>query len=129
MTWKAGARERLADLRSQGMTFPLIADHINREFGMHVTYPACIGMLHRMTVKPIEEPVVSEFDLPPPIVPEIPRGPVTIYELGRSDCHWPLGKHHDHPPYLYCGLPAFEGRPYCSEHCGIAYNTPVKRWA
>jgi len=38
---------------------------------------------------------------------------------GRA-CAWPVGDPGD-PGFKFCGSPAVVGRPYCGEHCAVAY--------
>ena len=43
--------------------------------------------------------------------------PVSMSDLNKQNCHWPMGDFAARPPYLYCGDPAaFEGCPYCARH-------------
>jgi GcrA cell cycle regulator len=51
---------------------------------------------------------------------------VTIHELKRHMCKFPLGdpKLSD---FRYCGKIQAENKPYCLEHCGVAYTQPSSR--
>ena len=40
-------------------------------------------------------------------------------------CEWPEG-HPDEVDFHYCGKERFEDKPYCLEHCAIAYVIPEK---
>lgn len=44
---------------------------------------------------------------------------LTVLELEANDCHWPVTGDH---PFLFCGHPIVEGKPYCAHHCGRAYE-------
>ena len=35
-------------------------------------------------------------------------------------CQWPYGDPHD-KDFYFCGLKTLEYKPYCKEHCDIAY--------
>ena len=38
-----------------------------------------------------------------------------------SGCKWPIGHPGDNDFY-FCGKPVIPGKPYCGEHCLIAYR-------
>lgn len=50
---------------------------------------------------------------------------LTFDQLQNGDCKWPYGD----GPFLFCGHPAIEGRPYCRGHCAIAYRPMEERRA
>ena len=115
------------------LSFTEIARLMSETFGVELTRNACIGKARRMGLpmrsapkvarKPVERKVrmtqLRRVDAPIAPVRE-PKPPeqagLTIYETREGDCKWPLGRMHDHPPYLYCGDPSLLGRPYCAKH-------------
>jgi len=52
------------------------------------------------------------------------RGSTT--KIGKQTCCWPIGESFD-PPFRFCSAGAVVGKPYCPEHCGIAYRPRRKR--
>jgi GcrA cell cycle regulator len=46
---------------------------------------------------------------------------VTLLDLGRGQCHWPLGDP-QREDFRFCGGAAEPERPYCLDHCRIAYK-------
>ena len=40
-------------------------------------------------------------------------------------CEWPKG-HPDEADFHFCGKERFDEKPYCIEHCAIAYIVPEK---
>jgi len=50
---------------------------------------------------------------------------VTIVELKKAMCRWPLGDPTS-PDFRYCGSPAPNG-PYCPHHGRLAYQAPQER--
>tara|TARA_Y100000590_G_scaffold470316_1_gene663654 strand:+ start:6829 stop:7293 length:465 start_codon:yes stop_codon:yes gene_type:complete len=40
-------------------------------------------------------------------------------------CEWPIG-HPDEQDFHFCGNERFDDKPYCIEHCAIAYVLPEK---
>ena len=43
----------------------------------------------------------------------------------KRGCEWPKG-HPDEPEFHFCGKERFEEKPYCLNHCAIAYIVPEK---
>ena len=55
----------------------------------------------------------------PPLAPPKPGMTFETGTDGRT-CSWPIGDPGE-PDFRFCGAPAAIGRPYCANHCGIAY--------
>lgn len=51
---------------------------------------------------------------------------VTINELQPHHCLYPSGDPRL-SDFRYCGCTKLEGRPYCAEHCQIAFQPPAQR--
>ncbi len=43
----------------------------------------------------------------------------------KRGCEWPVG-HPDENDFHFCGKDRFEEKPYCLEHCAVAYVIPEK---
>jgi len=43
----------------------------------------------------------------------------------KRGCEWPEG-HPDETDFKFCGKERFEGKPYCINHCAVAYVIPEK---
>ena len=43
----------------------------------------------------------------------------------KRGCEWPLG-HPDESDFHFCGKDRFEDKPYCLDHCALAYVIPDK---
>ncbi len=43
----------------------------------------------------------------------------------KRGCEWPQG-HPDESDFQFCGKERFEDKPYCLEHCAVAYVIPEK---
>ena len=43
----------------------------------------------------------------------------------KRGCEWPKG-HPDEPEFHFCNKERFEDKPYCLDHCAIAYVIPEK---
>lgn len=51
---------------------------------------------------------------------------LTLLELGHSSCRWPVGEF-EPGTFLFCGDAALTGKPYCSCHTALAYETQAQR--
>lgn len=52
--------------------------------------------------------------------PEAPIRPLARRGGDVSDCLWPIGDPND-SDFSFCAANTVPGRPYCSEHCAMAY--------
>ena len=43
----------------------------------------------------------------------------------KRGCEWPKG-HPDEPEFHFCGKERLEDKPYCLDHCAVAYVIPEK---
>ena len=43
----------------------------------------------------------------------------------KRGCEWPEG-HPDEADFSFCGKDRFEDKPYCLDHCAVAYVVPEK---
>ena len=43
----------------------------------------------------------------------------------KRGCEWPMG-HPDESDFHFCGKERFDDKPYCLDHCAIAYVIPEK---
>lgn len=59
---------------------------------------------------PTSKPVI-------PMAPEPDARNLTVLELKRNDCRWPVTAD---SPYLFCGHPKADGSSYCAHHNNIA---------
>ena len=46
----------------------------------------------------------------------------------KRGCEWPQG-HPDEADFHFCGKERFEDKPYCLDHCAVAYVIPEKEEA
>lgn len=78
--------------------------------------PACPRPTRLMPPTPIPPPVPdSTFREPPPAPIAVPRG--------KTPCCWPIGEP-SHAAFRFCGADSMPGKPYCPDHCGLAYRKP-----
>ena len=69
-------------------------------------------------------PAVVALDLPmrSPSAPAPRPAPVEtrVLALSNQKCMWPVG-HPGEQDFRFCGDRALVGKPYCAEHCAVAY--------
>ena len=146
MDWTNERVEELRRLWGQGQTASRIADLLGG-----VTRNAVIGKAHRLGLRgrpsPIRRdetgavarpapvprvsvpaPITVKAELPPVETPRAaapiaPAAAAPAKALGGSTktCSWPMGDPKQ-PGFHFCGGEAVPGRPYCSTHCGMAYQ-------
>jgi hypothetical protein len=108
--WSQGMDARLRSLVAEGqLNYREIGETMSREFRKPISKGSAIGRMRRLVekAKPKPKPKSKEVQ------------PVTLAELERQHCRWPIG---EQAPYLYCAHKISEGAPYCPKHCRISYN-------
>jgi GcrA cell cycle regulator len=51
---------------------------------------------------------------------------VAMTKVGERHCRWPVGDPRS-PDFRFCGCPAHEGLPYCTDHARVAYQNVSRR--
>ena len=102
MVWTDQRVEQLKTLWNEGKSASQIADLLG-----DVTRNAVIGKAHRLGLSSRPSPIKRKtFILP----------------IGNERlCQWPIGNPCD-PDFRFCSQSADPGRPYCTEHCALAYR-------
>jgi len=109
--------ERVAELTKLWAS-GLSASEIGRRLG--VTKNSVVGKVRRLNLAMRRQPTT----------PKPQRKIVTLDSLKANMCSWPEGEP-GKEDFRFCGVPAEPGKPYCTDHCAIAYvpNTKKKRSA
>jgi len=112
MAWTPEKVENLKTLWSQGLSITQIGKHLG------MTRNAVVGKAHRIGLEKRTSPIVRR---PRPAAPIQPPLPQPILHTGAQRCQWPIGdpKTSD---FRFCGKSSLPNRPYCDEHCAIAYT-------
>ena len=148
VVWTDELIARLCDLHvGDKLSFKEMAKRLSEEFKVPLTKNALIGKARRLGLekrahytppgrrKAAPEPApLFEPGAPEPVarvlqwrVPKIvtkapPTGPITIWQLKRGVCHFPLGERNAHPPDAYCGNATGDPvRSYCPHHQKITH--------
>ena len=145
MPWDDDNVNRLKDLWDQGLP----TAQIGKLLGF--TKNAVVGKAHRIglerrpspirrtAIKPdrkkARSPVMPKLNFENKLIEEkLPETKTKIYQPNiknifsknlKRGCEWPEG-HPDEPSFHFCNKERFEDKPYCLEHCAIAYIIPEK---
>ncbi len=138
---KEGALERLKALADQGIIAAIVARTLSEEFNIIVTRNAVLGKMHRLKMKkrkldnpsppkvrvlkvrlPKRYPNVIKFEKPEPVKN------ISINQLRRGVCHYPISELNQRPPYTYCGARATDEREtYCTKHFDLMHVKTTKQ--
>lgn len=91
---------------------------IGRALG--ISKNAVVGKVHRLELPPRPSPLKSEGKKP--LKRPVKVGHVALMDLKLTSCRWPIGDPKD-PDFHFCGEQSVTGKPYCQEHCKIAYTS------
>ncbi len=145
MSWNETNVARLRELWDQGLP----TAQIGKLLGF--TKNAVVGKAHRIGLERRPSPIRRTAVKPDrkkarsPIVPKLNFENVKEEELKnkkiqqkflpdiknvftnptKRGCEWPEG-HPDESDFKFCGKERFEDKPYCLDHCAIAYVVPEK---
>jgi GcrA cell cycle regulator len=104
MTWTTERVAKLERLWQEGLT----TAEIGRLLG--ISKNAVVGKAHRLRLPSRQSPIRREAKAAP-----VPR------EVGAGACQWPIGDPVQ-PGFGFCGAPVVPGKPYCAQHCAVAYT-------
>ena len=145
MPWDDNNVSKLRELWDQGLP----TAQIGKLLGF--TKNAVVGKAHRIGLERWPSPIRRTAVKPDrkkarsPIIPklnfevkkdEVKENPVhqqTFQPLVKNlftksvkrGCEWPEG-HPDESDFKFCGKERFEDKPYCIDHCAVAYVIPEK---
>ena len=148
MPWDESNVARLKELWDQGLP----TAQIGKLLGF--TKNAVVGKAHRIglerrpspirrtAVKPdrkkARSPIIPKlnFETDKEEVEEIVKPQQSFQPLVKNlitnhtkrGCEWPEG-HPDESDFKFCGKDRFEDKPYCLDHCAVAYVIPEKEEA
>ncbi len=119
MSWTDEKIEQLKQLWDQGLS----TAEIGRELGFSKN--AVVGKSHRLGFKPRPSPIAGKAPAKKSKPKPMPKESSRIHDainLGPQMCRWPYGDPGD-DDFQFCGKTAVPGKPYCEEHCAVAYVT------
>ena len=107
--WTKSKVDKLSNMWAKGIPAREIANKLG-----NVSRNAVIGKANRLGLskKVKEEENIKEFE-----------SSITLNSLiaDMRGCKWPIG-HPGDDDFYFCGKPVIPGKPYCGEHCLIAYR-------
>ncbi|MBR5130757.1 MAG: hypothetical protein IKV03_06010 [Alphaproteobacteria bacterium] len=116
MTWTAEKIKQLKKLWSKGKS----TVEIGRELG--ISKNAVVGKVHRLELNARPSPIKKEASNKPIKKKVQKQENVSLMDLKLNSCRWPIGEPKD-ADFHFCGKDTVTGKPYCSEHCKIAYTS------
>ena len=136
MSWTDEKIDDLKMLWAKGLS----TAEIGRELG--VSKNAVVGKSHRLGLKPRPSPIAGKTAEPaapgaaPAAAAAAPAKPKAakpakpkevarigdIIDLGPQMCRWPFNDPGDED-FHFCGRQVTPSKPYCPEHCAVAYVT------
>ena len=108
--WTTDRVEQLTKLWATGLS----ASEIGRQLG--ITKNAVVGKVRRLNLAMRRAPSIPKRQ------PNI----VTLDRLTSTQCLWPEGEPGE-SSFRFCGKVAVMGKPYCENHCAIAYVPSKKK--
>ncbi|MBQ8557253.1 MAG: global cell cycle regulator GcrA-like protein [Alphaproteobacteria bacterium] len=118
MVWTPEKIKQLKKLWQKGKS----TVEIGRELGMSKN--AVVGKVHRLELdarpSPIKKSTKKQAEKVA-VSKEVPQH-ITLLDLRLNSCRWPIGEIKD-PDFHFCGKDCQTGKPYCPEHCKIAYTS------
>ena len=102
MEWTAERVELLKELWGEGLSARQIAETLG-----YVTRNAVIGKAHRLGLSTRSVPSKPTIAMLNPVTDRL--------------CQWPIGNPGE-AGFRFCGQQAEPGRPYCGQHCSMAYR-------
>lgn len=116
MAWTDQRVEILKKFWLQGFS----ASQIAKKLG-GVTRNAVIGKAHRMGLTGRPSPIKRQEQKTSIEVFQSDIRSLSDAQSVKKPCMWPVGDPKQ-PDFHFCGNDSEVGRPYCTEHCIIAYN-------
>lgn len=119
MSWTPEKIKQLKKLWAKGKS----TVEIGRELG--ISKNAVVGKVHRLELDARPSPI-KKAATPTPKSQKTKlgdnKGYMTLLDLKLNSCRWPIGEPKD-ADFHFCGKDTVTGKPYCAEHCKIAYTS------
>lgn len=114
MVWTDDKIKNLKKMWLKGATTAEIAKKLG------LSKNSIIGKVHRLNLETRPSPIKKAAPLKKakPTPKKIER--IGIMELKINTCRWPIGDPTDED-FHFCGKNTVMGKPYCAEHCAMAY--------
>ncbi|MDR2769940.1 MAG: GcrA family cell cycle regulator [Rickettsiales bacterium] len=127
-SWTAAMVSQLKTLFNKGLSTAAIGKKLG------VTKNAVVGKINRMGLNAAEKSAAPRKKAAPaPKIQAMAKKAAksksackihhnaAMMALEQDQCRWPMGDP-DSDQFHFCGAKCFSGKPYCFEHCKIAYQ-------
>ena len=118
MVWTEEKVKNLKKLWLKGAS----AAEIAKKLGLSKN--SIIGKVHRLNLETRPSPIKSKVLVKKTKTVQKPTR-LGIMELKLNTCRWPIGDPTDED-FHFCGANTVMGKPYCAEHCAMAYSGSTK---
>lgn len=125
MVWTDEKIKNLKKLWLKGATTAEIAKKLG------LSKNSVIGKVHRLNLETRPSPIKKKVSVSPAKKLKQPakkQERIGIMELKLNTCRWPIGDPTDED-FHFCGKNTVMGKPYCAEHCKMAYAGSSKEAA
>jgi GcrA cell cycle regulator len=116
MAWTEDKIKQLKKLWNKGRSTIEIA----KELG--ISKNSVVGKAHRLELANRPSPIKKKTTAVKKAEVQKPKEKCTLMDLKLSTCHWPIGDPCDED-FHFCGKQTMTGKPYCTEHCKLAYTS------
>jgi len=121
MAWTTEKIKQLKKLWSKGKS----TVEIGKELG--ISKNAVVGKVHRLELEARPSPIKKQEKQShkTSLKPKSKSGQKTmvgLLDLKMNSCRWPIGDPKE-PGFHFCGAQVSTGKPYCPEHCKVAYTS------
>lgn len=116
MTWTADKIKTLKKLWQKGKS----TVEIGRELG--ISKNAVVGKVHRLELNSRPSPIKKEVIVKVVKQKVVKTDKMSLLDLKLNSCRWPIGDPKD-ADFHFCGKDTVTGKPYCNEHCKVAYTS------
>ena len=114
MVWTDDKIKNLKKLWLKGATTAEIAKKLG------LSKNSIIGKVHRLNLENRPSPIKKTAPVKKAKAPARKPERIGIMELKLNTCRWPIGDPIDED-FHFCGKNTVMGKPYCAEHCAMAY--------
>ena len=118
MSWTTDKIKQLKKLWTKGKSTVEIA----KELGMSKN--SVIGKAHRLELEARPSPIKKKEEVikPAKTVKKKTVEKCRLMDLKNNTCRWPIGDP-ENEDFHFCGKQTTTGKPYCPEHCKMAYTS------
>ena len=119
MVWTDEKIKNLKKLWQKGATTAEIAKKLG------LSKNSIIGKVHRLNLETRPSPIKKAAPVKKAKETKATNERIGIMELKLNTCRWPIGDPTD-DDFHFCGKNTATGKPYCAEHCTMAYSGSTK---